>query len=550
MNNLTNRVPEYLKQKLLSNENLVAKFGPDLHIWDEDVLREHLCGTLEIPWVEATMDMVSVALFQQDPEGYTKFRALPTYQGDISLHLLIADPFDAAVIRALRNRFQREIHLIGASQLSIDRTTSWVQREAPMEQSYVVDDVTVRPEITSWNYKNGDSPRALVERIVEEAYVRRASDIFFEPFGERLRIRFKISGVCQTMPPLSGQFRGEIINAAKTFTGLTAGETRGYRDGEGDQIMSDGRQIRIRSVAQRTKNGERVTYRLLPKGVIMSLGTDLPFGPEGNRIVHSLINKKQGLIVICGPTGSGKTTTLWRMLSNLDSAAKNILTVEQPIEFEQEGINQLPVSRDDGTSATPPPETFAKATHSLLRSAPDVVLIGETRDPETAKVAIEATLTGHLIFTTTHTPRASGVISRFRGLGVSAQDLRETLLAIISQRLVRKLCPACRVATPTDKTHQRHFSHHGLPTPEYVYSEGGCPQCGGAGYRGATPVFELMEISEVLRKEINEEYSEHAMNEVWRKHGGRSLAVHALSLAAEGLISYELAHSLDPDFTA
>jgi type II secretory ATPase GspE/PulE/Tfp pilus assembly ATPase PilB-like protein len=347
------------------------------------------------------------------------------------------------------------------------------------------------------------------------------------------------------MPPIDSEYRGRVLSDAKAFAGMSTRESRGFRDGSCEITMPDGNTINIRAVAQKSLAGETMTLRLLDKKVVENLARILPFPPAENAVMQELLARDQGMIIVCGPTGSGKTTTLWRCLLSMDASEKKIVTIEDPVEYRFDRFIQLPVRGRESSGTEEHPETFPAAVRSCLRAAPDVILVGEIRDEETAATAVEAALTGHLILTTLHTPDALGVIPRLLDKNVSPFNLRQVLLAVVAQRLAPRLCPACRIAFPPGPAQTAHYRFHGLESPERLYRRGGCLLCCGTGVAGRVPVFELFVPDVELRAAITTDIKENELRRRWIEGGGRTLGRHALELAAEGLIPYQEAASLE-----
>ncbi len=544
MDHVANLLTAQQKELLLSDTTLCSKFGLQIDQWDEDVLRTQISHKLDLPWVDAEPTLVDHAAYAENPEACREHEFLVTHRGSISMHVFMVEPFHAPAIRRLRNLFHREIHPIGTSRRALERTMAWLESRVPPASKSIHRKAEVNEELLTWNYRPEEGIK-FMSRLLEEAYLRNSSDVFLESYPDRLDVRFKIGGRCVVMPPIHIQHAVRVMQDAKAFASMSTRETRGYRDGSAELRMADGNILNFRAVAQRAIFGETMTFRLLDKQVVTGLSATLPFPPKFQGPMRQLLGLKQGIIIVCGPTGSGKTTTLWRCLLSLDSSEKKIVTIEDPVEYRFDRFVQLPVKGRVEGSGEDFPETFEAALRSCLRAAPDVILVGEMRDKETAQVAIEAALTGHLILSTVHTPDAIGAFPRLFDKEVSALNIRQTVLAVVSQRLAPRLCPECRIPEDITDAHKAHYAYYDIPVPKKVFRSGGCPRCKTTGFIGRTTVFEILIVTPELRAMIRDDLDEVAMRKLWLSQHGQSLGMHALHLAADGEIAYSEARSLD-----
>lgn len=330
----------------------------------------------------------------------------------------------------------------------------------------------------------------LVNVILLEAVKARASDIHFEPFHSRLRVRYRVDGVLyeQASPPK--HLERALVSRIKVMSHLDISEKRLPQDGMA-RVRVGEREIDIRVSTVPVAEGERVVLRLLNRdSSIMTLG-DLGMPELMNRSFDALLHEANGLIIVCGPTGSGKTTTLYAAIQKLDTRGRNVMTIEDPIEYQLQDIGQMQVKPKIGL-------TFARSLRHILRQDPDVVLVGETRDSETAEIAVRASLTGHLVFTTLHTNDAASAVIRMMDMAVEPYLLAAALRGVLAQRLVRQLCPHCRkpvVATPRELSLLGPAGQRLQGAP--LYAPAGCPHCLG-GYRGRIGIFEML----VMNSEI------------------------------------------------
>jgi general secretion pathway protein E len=338
-----------------------------------------------------------------------------------------------------------------------------------------------------------------VNDLIEKAVELRASDIHIEPFATGLVVRLRIDGLLRPVAAPAGVLPQAVISRIKIIASLNIAERRLPQDGAA-RLRAGRADIDIRVAIMPTQHGESAVIRILPKDRGLLVIDKLGFAPPDEATLRRLLKLPHGMIVITGPTGSGKTTTLATILSILNEPTRKILTIEDPVEYEISGVNQSQVKSAIGL-------TFANALRSFVRQDPDVIMVGEVRDAETAHVAIHAALTGHLVLTTLHTETAAAALPRLLDLGIEAYLLRSTLRAVIAQRLVRQLCERCRSAKVLGAdafAEDPRLAGLGFRLGETVHLPGGCERCGGTGYRGRLGVFEVLEIGNELRELIGE----------------------------------------------
>lgn len=334
----------------------------------------------------------------------------------------------------------------------------------------------------------------LVNLILLEAVKGRASDIHFEPFESRLRVRYRIDGTLyeQASPPK--HLERALVSRMKVMAHLDIAEKRLPQDGTA-RVRVGEREIDIRVSTIPVAEGERVVLRLLNRESAVLPLTALGMPEAMQQSFEALLHEANGLLIVCGPTGSGKTTTLYSAIRQLDTKGKNVLTIEDPIEYQLADIGQMQVKPKIGL-------TFASGLRHILRQDPDVILVGETRDTETAEIAVRAALTGHLVFTTLHTNDAASAVIRMMDMGVESYLLAAAVRGALAQRLVRKLCPACRRPVAVSEREQALFGPVGNRLAgATVYAPAGCPACLG-GYRGRVGIFELLVVDETIQSVI------------------------------------------------
>lgn len=350
----------------------------------------------------------------------------------------------------------------------------------------------------------------LINAMLSEAVKENASDIHVEPFENRLVIRFRVDGVLRQVLAPQRALTPLIVSRIKVMAKLDIAEKRVPQDGR-ISIKIAGRPVDVRVSTIPSGHGERVVLRLLDKQAGRLDLTHLGMGAQQLKTMQSLVKKPHGIILVTGPTGSGKTTTLYAGLTALNDRSRNILTVEDPIEYYLDGIGQTQVN-------TKVEMTFARGLRAILRQDPDVVMVGEIRDLETAEIAVQASLTGHLVLSTLHTNTAVGAVARLRDMGVEPFLMASSLIGLIAQRLVRTLCPHCRVPHKPDEAERALLE---LPDDfdGHIYSAKGCDKCRQSGYVGRSGIHEVVAVDEAMRTMIHDGASEQALEKHARKLG-------------------------------
>lgn len=374
----------------------------------------------------------------------------------------------------------------------------------------------------------------LVAHIIDEAVKARASDIHIEPFADALILRYRIDGVLQARPQPPLSLARAIISRIKILAGLDIAERRLPQDGR-VRHRTGSRAIDLRVSTLPTVHGESVVIRLLDGSVggleLPALGLSAPDETALRRMMAS----PHGLVLVTGPTGSGKTTTLYAALRLIDADMRKVLTVEDPVEYQMARVNQVQVHPAIGLD-------FASVLRSMLRQNPDVILVGETRDTETADIAVQAALTGHLVLTTLHTNSAAGAVTRLMEMGVEPFLLASTIRGVVGQRLVRVLCPHCKVREPADAACVAALREAGLLVPgapvPLLMGPVGCDHCGGTGYQGRAGIFELFRLDEPMRRLVIERAPTGALAAAAQAAGMRSMRQDGLARMLAGLTSF------------
>ena len=346
----------------------------------------------------------------------------------------------------------------------------------------------------------------LINAMLGEAIKEGASDIHIETFENQLIVRFRVDGVLREILRPNRKLSSMLVSRIKVMAKLDIAEKRVPQDGR-ITLRIAGRAVDVRVSTMPSSHGERVVLRLLDKNNARLNLHDLGMRASINERFSQLVRKPHGIILVTGPTGSGKSTTLYAGLSEINSKDRNILTVEDPIEFDLEGIGQTQVN-------TRVEMTFARGLRAILRQDPDVVMVGEIRDVETAQIAVQASLTGHLVLSTLHTNTAAGAITRLEDMGIEAFLLSSSLLAVLSQRLVRTLCPECKQAHTPD---EQQMAILGISQAQTIYTAKGCTACNQTGYRGRTGIHELLLVDEQIREIMHAGHGEQAIEKYIRQ---------------------------------
>jgi len=358
----------------------------------------------------------------------------------------------------------------------------------------------------------------LVNTILFQALKLRASDVHFQCYADRLQVRFRIDGILYDMDPIPRRVQDAIISRVKVMGKMDIAERRLPQDGRASIRLGDGEvDVRISSVP--TTHGERIVMRLLDKTAKLYRLNEIGLSEANQDLLAHYLDYNHGIILVTGPTGSGKTTTLYASMAEIDTTQKNVLTIEDPVEYALGGISQVQVNTKKGL-------TFASGLRSFLRQDPDVMMVGEIRDLETAEVAIRAALTGHLVFSTVHTNDAASTITRMVDQGVEPYLVSSSIVLIIAQRLVRTICPHCKTTTPLNDEWTAKLKKVGLTVEEMggmITFGSGCDECFHSGYSGRTAIYEFLPVDEVLRTQIMEGASATALKRSAAERGMISL---------------------------
>ena len=368
----------------------------------------------------------------------------------------------------------------------------------------------------------------LVKSMIEQAVRQRASDIHIEPMEKQVRIRYRIDGSLYEKQVYTHRILPAIVARIKIIGGMDIAEKRKPQDGRITQIV-DRMEYDIRVSVLPTVYGEKIVMRLTSKNALTKEKSQLGFSPEEMKVFDHILSNPHGILLVTGPTGSGKSTTLYTALSELNSEDVNIITVEDPVEANIDGINQVQVNNKANL-------TFASALRSILRQDPDIIMIGEIRDTETAEIAVQASITGHLVVSTLHTNSAASTITRLADMGIEPYLIADATVGIIAQRLVRRLCPSCKVEYTPD-AEERELLNIKETEPVKIYKPCGCSLCDNTGYKGRIGVYEIMEVTHDLKYIIARGGNADEIKECALKEGMSTLRMSATRYVLDGITS-------------
>ena len=488
-------------------------------------------------------DAFDEALARRVPIGFAKGHAILALQreSDGTIVVAVSDPLEVGPLDDLRLLFEgAEVRIELATQRTILGAINEVYDRGPGATDALAEDAIedldhlaseISQETQDLLEASDDAPIIkLVNSLLQHAVKERASDIHLEPFEREIRVRFRIDDLLyEPIKPLPRALQASIVSRIKIMGGLNIAEKRLPQDGR-IRLKIAGRDYDVRLSTIPVAHGERVVMRLLPRTAEMLNLERLGFNEKQLALLEKLISRPNGILLVTGPTGSGKTTTLYGALSRINATDKNIITIEDPVEIQLPGIGQIEVNPRIGLS-------FANGLRSVLRQDPNIVLVGEIRDLETAEIAIQASLTGHLVFSTLHTNDAPSAITRLVDMGVEPFLVASSLVAVLAQRLVRVLCPECRVGYEATR---EELVEIGIRPPEEavrVYRAAGCVACNYTGYRGRIGIFELMLIDDDIRAMVTQNVDSKSIKQVAAGKGMRTLRADGARKVLQGVTS-------------
>ena len=533
---------EELVIKQRENDGVLTATVVALEYAREDVFLAALAKAMQIPYVRVGDKPIAGEILEKVPtKAVFQSNVIPVGIENGTLRVATSEPFRTGLADSLRlasgmrvrfalspaadiEKASKKFYGVGADTL--DRLIADNQIDLDEDLGPSVGDLS--------NLDQDASVVKFVNQIIWEAHHDRGTDIHIEPMENDLRIRYRIDGVLHPtpLPPQMKRFQAAIISRIKVMAGMDIAEKRLPHDGR-ISLRVKGEEIDVRVSTIPTVYGESVSLRLLMRSSGMYGMDKLGLFKDDEEILHRLIRKPHGILLVTGPTGSGKSTSLYAWLHTINSVDKRILTVEDPIEYEMAGINQIQMRPEIGL-------TFAVGLRHILRQDPDVIMVGEIRDQETADVAIRAALTGHLVFSTLHTNDAAGGVTRLVDMGVEPFLVASSVEALIAQRLIRRLCPHCKKPWTVDMPflEKLGFPLDWLPTGT-ICEPTGCEECRGTGYIGRTGIYEILVVTDTIRQMIVDRESAADIKTQALEHGMRTLRMDGWRKVLAGVTTFE-----------
>ncbi|MBU5615147.1 GspE/PulE family protein [Geomonas azotofigens] len=506
----------------------------------EDAITEVLAAAVGLPYLKINpmkLDLDLVTAHISRPFAL-RHLIVPVDFADGVVTLAVADPFNDQVIEELRAVKRMEFRRVLASRndiLKILREFFGFRASVQAAESEVATAVDFGNLEQFVRLKSGHEIEgtdrniiSAVEFLLQYAFDQRASDIHIEPKREKSLVRLRVDGVLHNVHVVPKQLHPPIVSRIKMLSRMDLAEKRRPQDGR-IKTSHDGREVELRVSTLPVAFGEKVVIRIFDPDVLMQELDSIGFYPREYQLYSSFLRRPNGIILVTGPTGSGKTTTLYSSLRTLSSPEVNIVTVEDPIEMVMEEFNQVGVQSGIGV-------TFDKVLRNVLRQDPDIIMVGEIRDKETAENAVQAALTGHLVLSTLHTNDAPSSVTRLIDLGVPSFLISSTVIGIIAQRLLRKICPNCKRESQLSA---EELEYLGLKRQAKVWAGEGCAECRGTGYKGRTGIFEVLDVNETIKAVIGERVDLSELQGAARKDGLVTLREQAVRKMLEGITTYE-----------
>lgn len=538
----------------------LSKILVKLNFIDEDVLGQVLSESLGLPIISISRLKVFTEVVQLIPKDIAiKYKIMPISLMGEHLTLAMADPLNIFIIDNVKALTGYTINPIISKTAEIENAIQLYYPQAETEEQSAssdapletfndiikdikdIEDMELVKDMdsasSSGNVENIGEEAPIIrltDTIIQQSVLAKASDVFIEPLEKTVRIRYRIDGVIREIDRLAKVLHFPIISRIKVISNLDISEHRLPQDGRFKTIISGNKAVDFRVNVLPTAFGEKIVLRVLDQeGTVLDI-EKLGFDEKSLVRLKECAVKPHGMILTCGPTGSGKTTTLYSILKYVDSPEKNIVTVEDPVEYQMPTINQVNVKPQMGL-------TFTTSLRSILRQDPDIILIGEIRDSETLDIAVKAALTGHLVLSSLHTTTASGSIIRMMNMGVEPFLICSSVLAIVAQRLLRKICVHCKEPVEIPKaTAVRVGLARLFPSQSYPLFHGkGCKKCFNTGYKGRVGITEVLVLSPQIRESILNRAGEAKIKEQARKEGMRTMREDGLTKASEGLTTLE-----------
>lgn len=531
-------------QKAKESQRPIWQVLIDLNLVTREKLKDFMDKFFHIPSLEKiSEDIVDPKVIEFIPEEVVrKYSVMPLFRTEDRLTLAMIDPLNVLAIDEIQSRVNCQVDVVLGFEEEIKKAIdSYYGAGTPLKK--VIEGMKGTQSDSEIAEKEkgpseaeiavDDAPVVkLVDTMIIEAIKKRASDIHIEPAEDKLRMRYRIDGVLQETVSPPKRFQSVVISRVKIMAGMDIAEKRVPQDGRFNAKVEK-RDIDVRVSTIPTMYGEKVVMRLLDQSSSLLKLEDLGFEPEVLTEFEKLIRRPYGIIIVTGPTGSGKTTTLYVSIERINSIEKNIVTIEDPIEYNLKGVNQIPIKPKAGV-------TFATALRTVLRQDPDIIMVGEMRDIETAETAIRAALTGHLVFTTLHTNDAPSSLTRMVDMGIPAYLVASAVSAVLAQRLVRNICPNCKEKIEMESRIVKELGLSAEPDKPYTLYRGkGCDKCNGQGYYGRTGIFELMFVNEEIRRLLVSQSITAVLREAAKRSGMKTLWETGMEKALQGITTVE-----------
>ena len=536
---------EEARQKADEDGTSVTEVLNELGYASEDQVMMMLAGEYGMDTFDLSEYKIPSEVIEQIPaEVARQYQVVPIMDNDGTIMVAMADPTDLETLDSLRYILKADVEGVIAPRRQIDEALSYHYGSTEDSVESFLEDVTegtidistptqpAQGEEESAEDSTDDAPIIrLVSLIILEGYRKRASDVHMEPLEKRFRVRYRIDGVLHEVDNPPRYLQNNILSRVKIMSKMDISEHRLPQDGR-IQITAMGKELDLRVSDIPTTHGESIVMRILDKTSVMIGIPELGFMADDQEFIERVLGYPDGLFLVTGPTGSGKTTSLYAFLHKLNQPTRKIITVENPVEYELPGINQVQVNESTGM-------TFANALRAMLRQAPNIIMVGEIRDAETGNIAINAALTGHLVFSTLHTNDAPSAVTRLVDMGVKPFLVASSVRAIMAQRLVRKICQNCAEEVEPDKADLEAMQ---LPEDYFENSKvmkgQGCSECSN-GYRGRAGIFELFQMDDVIEGMIYERASASRIREHARSIGMRTLREDGLRKVTAGMTTLE-----------
>jgi type IV pilus assembly protein PilB len=571
MSSLKDRLKEILiRDDLISQENLnlalerqsqeggqLSKILVDMELINDDTLADVLSEGLGLPPINISRMTIHPAVIKMIPKDFaSKYQIIPiSVMGD-NLTLAMADPLNIFAIDSVKSLTGYTINPVVGRPTDIKKAIERYYSDASpedegsgdletfedifqdikdIEDLELVKDMSATTKGGNIEELTEEAPIIkLTDTIIQQAVLAKASDVFIEPLEDAMRVRYRVDGVIREIDRMSKVLHFPIISRIKVISNLDISEHRLPQDGRFKTILKGGKEVDFRVSVLPTVIGEKIVLRVLDQeGTVLDV-TKLGFAESALKRLLEASAHPHGMILTCGPTGSGKTTTLYSVLSYVDSPEMNIVTVEDPVEYQMKGINQVNVKANMGL-------TFSASLRSILRQDPDIIMIGEIRDSETLDIAVKAALTGHLVLSSLHTTTAAGSIIRMRNMGIEPFLICSSVLVIVAQRLVRRVCERCKeeCVVPPEVVKKVGLAHLVEKGEVKLFKAKGCKSCFNSGYKGRIGIHEILTFSLGIKELILERANEMELKNQARKEGMLTMREDSLLKALQGMTTLE-----------